>query len=105
MPDTLIQIDNDFLNISYLYSGIQTVEKEAGAIDVYYDTESEYLRVKPNAEYKLKYYHLYDENGQLQLSISSDRTTTDMHGYPSGLYILRIVLTDNKQITRKFVKY
>lgn len=103
--DTLIQIDDDFLNISYLYNGIQTIEKEANAIDVYYDSESEYLLVKPNAAYKLKSCQLYDEKGQLQLSIPARQTTTDMHGYPPGLYILRITLNDNKHLTRKFVKH
>ena len=103
--DTLVQINNDILNISYLYNGIHTIEKEANTIDVCYDSESEYLTLKPNAAYKLNSCKLYDEKGQLQLSIPTGQATTDMHDFPPGLYILRITLSDNNHLTRKFVKY
>jgi hypothetical protein len=103
--DTLIQINDDILNISYLYNGIQTIKDEADAIDVYYNSKSEYLSVKPNVDCKIKYCQLYDEKGQLQLSISSNQTLTDMHEYLPGIYILNITLTNNKKLIRKFVKY
>lgn len=102
--DTIIQIDNELLNISYLFNGIQTVVKDDYSTDVYYDSDSECLRVKTKTDDKLKFMQLFDDIGRLQLSISNDKRIIDMCGFAPGIYVLRLLFADNRQIIRKIEK-
>lgn len=102
--DTLIIINKEIFNISYLFSGISMNSINDDAFDVIYDTDNDCLRVLEKSYMRLNGYEIYDDLGRLQISMAKDRKAVDMSGFKTGIYFVKFLMVDNKQLIKRFIK-